>query len=125
MQQIVGSLGGTTTVVNGSSVQETRTVLMQQLEQYNGLNQVGNSDFAKSNPLSIASFEPEQYLRTDSFEIKPRTDNFDIKPSTSRFDVARYSAREAITLYLDVNFQLPRDSHEDANIHCSKLVLVL
>jgi hypothetical protein len=72
--------------VNVSSAQETSTVLMQQLQQYNDINQLGSSDFAKSNPLPVSSFEPDQYLRTDNFDIKPA--------STTRFDVARYNMRE-------------------------------
>ena len=81
MQELVGSLGGSTSLVNVSAAQDS-TVLMQHLQQYNDMTQL-SSDFAKSNPLPISSFEPDQYLRNDSFDIKPGS------ASTSRFDVDR------------------------------------
>lgn len=85
MQEIVGSLGGSTAMVNVSSAQETN-VLMQDLQQYKDMTQL-SSDFARSNPLPISStFEPDQYLRNDNFDpIKPGS------ASTSRFDVGRDS----------------------------------
>lgn len=82
IQQIVGSLGGNTTVVNVSSGHDNN-VLMHQLQQFNELNQL-SSDFVKSNPLPGSSFEPDQYLRNDGFEqLKPGS------ALTTRFDVGR------------------------------------
>lgn len=86
IQQIVGSLGGNTTVVNVSSGHDNN-VLMHQLQQFNELNQL-SSDFVKSNPLPGSSFEPDQYLRNDGFEqLKPGS------ALTTRFDVGRYRYR--------------------------------
>lgn len=85
-QMVVGSLGGSTSVVNVSAAQAETTVFMQHLQQYNhDMNQLG-SDFAKSHPLPIASFEPDQYLRNDNFDIKP-----------ARFDVGRYREQSEIS----------------------------
>lgn len=94
VQQIVGSLGGNTSVVNVSSGQETN-VLIQQLQEYNGMNHL-SSDFAKSNLLSISCFESDQYLRNDKYDIK--------SASSSRFDVGRYINFSFIAQYLSIFF---------------------
>jgi hypothetical protein len=92
MQEIVvGSLGGSTALVNVSSsaaaaaaAAQESSVLMQHLQQYNDMTQL-SSEFAKSTvPLPTSPFEPDQYLRTDSFDpVKPGS------ASTSRFDAGR------------------------------------
>ena len=91
MQQIVSSLGGSTSIVNVSSAgQETGNLMMQNFPSYNDL-----TDFnAKSNALPISSFEPDQYLRNDGFDqMKPGNGgnggNGGGGASSSRFDVGR------------------------------------
>ncbi|XP_024362031.1 uncharacterized protein [Physcomitrium patens] len=89
MEQIVGSLGASSSVVDVSSGQEAN-VLMHHSQQYSDMNQL-NSDFTKSNPLSVSSFEPDQYLRNDGFDqIKLSS------ASTSTFDVSRYIRGESL-----------------------------
>lgn len=76
MQQIVSSLGGSTSIVNVSSAPQETNVLMQNFQSYNDMSQ-----------LPVSSFEPDQYLRNDGFDqVKPGAAG----ASTSKFDVYRY-----------------------------------